>query len=155
MRRGEGRSRGIRAKLAAKGVAFVCRDLSLGNELSHLISHASGKVPHITVPLLRRTRRTKGGCFSHLIYSNAINSTLFRLFGYWPSCSPLPCNWHLGQCELSWLRPPARESAVHCGRFSDPRCESLHSGLQRSALPEKHTTLTVYWQQAHTLTDLQ
>lgn len=57
MRRGGGHLRGIRAKLAAEGVAFVCRDLSLGNELSHLISDASSKVPHITVSLLKEDRK--------------------------------------------------------------------------------------------------
>lgn len=54
MRRGDGRSRGIGAELAAEGVAFVCGDLRLWDELSHLISDASGKVPHITVSLERK-----------------------------------------------------------------------------------------------------
>lgn len=34
----------------------MCRDLSFGNELSHFISDASSKVPHITVSLIRRTK---------------------------------------------------------------------------------------------------
>lgn len=44
-------SRGIGAELAAEGIAFVCRDLGLGNELSHFIPDASSEVPHITVSL--------------------------------------------------------------------------------------------------------
>lgn len=61
----EEHSRRIRAKLAAEGVAFVCRDLSLGNELSHLFSDASSKVPHITVSL--EDKRADGGPFNHLV----------------------------------------------------------------------------------------
>lgn len=48
---GRRHSRGIGAELAAEGVAFVCRDLGLWNELSHFISHASSEVPHVTVSL--------------------------------------------------------------------------------------------------------
>lgn len=66
--RGEGNSRGIRAELAAEGVAFVCRDLGLGNELSHLISDASSEVPHITVPLLKDDKRTGRGCYYNLTH---------------------------------------------------------------------------------------
>lgn len=43
--------RRIRAELAAEGVAVVCRDLGLGNQLSHLFSNASGHVPDIAVSL--------------------------------------------------------------------------------------------------------
>lgn len=44
-------SRGIGAKLAAERVAFVRWDFGFGNELRHLVSHASGQVPHVTVTL--------------------------------------------------------------------------------------------------------
>lgn len=53
-------SRRIRAKLAAEGVAFVCRDLGFRNELSHFIPDACSKVPHVAVSLLggQKTQRT-------------------------------------------------------------------------------------------------
>ena len=63
--RGEGHSRRVRAELAAEGVALVCRNLSLWNELSHFIADASGEVPHITVPLLEEDKRNERGCFNH------------------------------------------------------------------------------------------
>ena len=56
VKEGGGHSRGIRAELAAQGVAFVCRDLGFGDELRHLVSCPSSQVPHITVSLLEKIR---------------------------------------------------------------------------------------------------
>lgn len=55
--RREKHSRRIGAELAAQGVAFVCRDLSFGDELSHFITNASSKIPHVTVSLLEITEK--------------------------------------------------------------------------------------------------
>lgn len=50
----EGHSRRVWTKLAAEGVAVVCRDLGLGDHLSHLLSDSSCKVPHVTVALVKQ-----------------------------------------------------------------------------------------------------
>lgn len=50
----DGHSRRVWAKLAAEGVAVVCRDLGLGDHLSHLLSDSSCKVPHVTVALVKQ-----------------------------------------------------------------------------------------------------
>lgn len=44
-------SRGVGAELALKRVAVVCRDLGLGDQLSHLLPNATRQVPHIAVSL--------------------------------------------------------------------------------------------------------
>lgn len=61
----KGHSRRVGTKLAAEGVTYVCRDLSLWNQLSHLFSDASSKVPHIAVSL--EDKRVEGGPFNHFM----------------------------------------------------------------------------------------
>lgn len=51
-------SRGVRAELALKGVAVVCWDLGLGDQLGHLLSDAACEVPHVAISL----RRDRGMC---------------------------------------------------------------------------------------------
>lgn len=63
----KGRSRGVWAELAAQGVAFVCRDLGLGNQLGDFVSHSSSQVPHIAVSLQRNQR----GLMPHMGVSRA------------------------------------------------------------------------------------
>lgn len=43
----------------------MCRDLGLGDQLSHLLSDSPSKVPHVTVPLVKpRSRERRVGSFS-------------------------------------------------------------------------------------------
>lgn len=44
-------SRGVRAELALEGIAVVCRDLGLGDQLGHLLSNATRQVPHVAISL--------------------------------------------------------------------------------------------------------
>lgn len=58
----------------------MCRDLGLGDQLSDLLSDSPGKVPHITVPLVKpRSRKRRVGSFSACL-QRTDKPVLFILF---------------------------------------------------------------------------